>query len=75
MKSGAGGWGNGEAQVYTDSPSIVFQDGQSHLVIRATGLTTPGGRLPATKGLAAGAVAGLLADGPGPADRRLASAR
>jgi beta-glucanase (GH16 family) len=42
---GGGGWGNGEAQVYTDSTSNVFQDGQSHLVIRATRRTMPGGRL------------------------------
>jgi beta-glucanase (GH16 family) len=32
---GGGGWGNGELQDYTDSPQHVFQDGRSHLVIRA----------------------------------------
>lgn len=32
---GAGGWGNGEMQDYTDSTANCFQDGQSHLVIRA----------------------------------------
>jgi beta-glucanase (GH16 family) len=40
---GAGGWGNGELQSYTDSPVNAFQDGRSHLVIRAT-------RQPATDG-------------------------
>ena len=30
-----GGWGNGEAEVYTNSPNNVFQDGKGHLVIRA----------------------------------------
>src|SRR5579864_1679050 len=29
------GWGNGEAEVYTNSPNNVFQDGQGNLVIRA----------------------------------------
>jgi uncharacterized protein (TIGR03437 family) len=29
------GWGNGEAEVYTNSPSNVFQDGKGNLVIRA----------------------------------------
>jgi beta-glucanase (GH16 family) len=33
---GAGGWGNNELQTYTDNPRNVFQDGRSHLVIRAT---------------------------------------
>ena len=33
---GAGGWGNNELQSYTDDPRNVFQDGRSHLVIRAT---------------------------------------
>jgi beta-glucanase (GH16 family) len=33
---GGGGWGNGELQAYTDSPVNAFQDGRSHLVIRAT---------------------------------------
>jgi beta-glucanase (GH16 family) len=33
--TGGGGWGNGELQDYTDSPAQVFQDGRSHLVIRA----------------------------------------
>ena len=33
---GGGGWGHGELQTYTDSTANVFQDGQSHLVIRAT---------------------------------------
>jgi uncharacterized protein (TIGR03437 family) len=32
---GGGGWGNGEAEIYTNSPNNVFQDGQGHLVIRA----------------------------------------
>ena len=32
---GGGGWGNGEAETYTNSPSNVFQDGKGHLVIRA----------------------------------------
>ena len=30
-----GGWGNGEIEVYTNSPNNVFQDGQGNLVIRA----------------------------------------
>ena len=29
------GWGNGEAEVYTNSTSNVFQDGKGNLVIRA----------------------------------------
>ena len=33
---GGGGWGNGEAEVYTNSPNNVFQDGRGNLVIRAT---------------------------------------
>jgi beta-glucanase (GH16 family) len=33
---GGGGWGNGELQVYTDSPANAYQDGQGHLVIAAT---------------------------------------
>ncbi len=32
---GDGGWGNGEAEVYTNSPNNVFQDGKGNLVIRA----------------------------------------
>jgi beta-glucanase (GH16 family) len=32
---GGGGWGNGEAEVYTNSPNNVFQDGKGSLVIRA----------------------------------------
>src|SRR5258707_15833339 len=32
---GGGGWGNGEAEVYTNSPQNVFQDGKGRLVIRA----------------------------------------
>jgi uncharacterized protein (TIGR03437 family) len=32
---GGGGWGNGEAEVYTNSPNNVFQDGKGNLVIRA----------------------------------------
>ena len=32
---GGGGWGNGEAEVYTLSTSNVFQDGNGNLVIRA----------------------------------------
>ena len=31
---GDGGWGNGEREIYTDSPENVFQDGAGHLVIR-----------------------------------------
>ncbi len=29
------GWGNGEAEVYTNSPNNVFQDGKGNLIIRA----------------------------------------
>ncbi len=32
---GGGGWGNGESQVYTDSPDNVALDGDGHLVITA----------------------------------------
>ncbi|HLN03283.1 MAG TPA: glycoside hydrolase family 3 C-terminal domain-containing protein [Bryobacteraceae bacterium] len=32
---GGGGWGNGEAETYTNSPNNVFQDGKGNLVIRA----------------------------------------
>jgi beta-glucanase (GH16 family) len=32
---GGGGWGNHEAETYTNSPSNVYQDGQGHLVIQA----------------------------------------
>jgi uncharacterized protein (TIGR03437 family) len=32
---GGGGWGNKEAEVYTNSPNNVFQDGKGNLVIRA----------------------------------------
>ena len=32
---GDGGWGNGEAETYTNSPNNVFQDGHGNLVIRA----------------------------------------
>ena len=32
---GGGGWGNGEAETYTNSSNNVFQDGQGNLVIRA----------------------------------------
>src|ERR1022692_1508119 len=32
---GGGGWGNNEAETYTNSPNNVFQDGQGNLVIRA----------------------------------------
>ena len=32
---GGGGWGNGEAETYTNSPNNVFQDGNGNLVIRA----------------------------------------
>src|SRR5689334_21636658 len=32
---GGGGWGNNEAQSYTNSPINVFHDGKGHLVIRA----------------------------------------
>ena len=39
---GDGGWGNGELQEYTDSPVNAFQDGRSHLVIRATRESRPG---------------------------------
>jgi len=31
---GGGGWGNGEAEVYTNSTSNAFQDGKGNLVIR-----------------------------------------
>lgn len=40
---GGGGWGNGELQVYTDSAANAFQDGRSHLIIRATRQLTPDG--------------------------------
>jgi beta-glucanase (GH16 family) len=39
---GGGGWGNNELEVYTDSPASAFQDGRSHLVIRAEKLVVPG---------------------------------
>lgn len=39
---GGGGWGNNELEIYTDSPANVFQDGRSHLVIRATKDPAPG---------------------------------
>src|SRR5690242_8157139 len=32
---GGGGWGNHEAEIYTNSPQNVFQDGKGNLVIRA----------------------------------------
>src|ERR1022692_1018424 len=32
---GGGGWGNNEAETYTNSLNNVFQDGKGHLVIRA----------------------------------------
>jgi len=32
---GGGGWGNGELEVYTNSPTNVFQDGSGNLIIRA----------------------------------------
>ena len=32
---GGGGWGNGEAEVYTNSTQNAFQDGNGNLVIRA----------------------------------------
>lgn len=32
---GGGGWGNAEAETYTNSPNNVFQDGKGNLVIRA----------------------------------------
>ena len=32
---GGGGWGNGEAETYTNSSNNVFQDGKGNLVIRA----------------------------------------
>lgn len=32
---GGGGWGNGEAETYTNSPNNVFQDGNGNLVIVA----------------------------------------
>jgi uncharacterized protein (TIGR03437 family) len=32
---GGGGWGNGEAEIYTNSPQNVFMDGTGNLVIRA----------------------------------------
>src|ERR1022692_1962234 len=31
---GGGGWGNGELEIYTNSTSNVFQDGNGNLVIR-----------------------------------------
>ena len=31
---GGGGWGNGELEVYTNSTSNAFQDGNGNLVIR-----------------------------------------
>jgi beta-glucanase (GH16 family) len=40
--TGGGGWGNGELQVYTDSAANAFQDGRSHLIIRATRREEPG---------------------------------
>ncbi len=33
---GGGGWGNRELETYTDSTANIFQDGDGHLVIRAT---------------------------------------
>ncbi len=39
---GRGGWGNNELEIYTDSPANAFQDGRSHLVIRAAKQVTPG---------------------------------
>jgi beta-glucanase (GH16 family) len=35
--TGAGGWGNNELQVYTDSPANVSLDGAGHLAITARG--------------------------------------
>ena len=35
---GGGGWGNNELQTYTDSRLNSYQDGNSNLVIAATGL-------------------------------------
>ena len=35
LGNGANGWGNGEAETYTNSPNNVFQDGNGNLVIRA----------------------------------------
>ena len=32
---GGGGWGNNEAETYTNSPNNVFQDGNGNLVVRA----------------------------------------
>src|ERR1022692_1309698 len=32
---GGGGWGNNEAETYTNSQNNVFQDGNGNLVIRA----------------------------------------
>ncbi len=40
---GGGGWGNNELETYTDSPANAFQDGRSHLVIRAGKRVAPGG--------------------------------
>jgi hypothetical protein len=40
---GGGGWGNNELEIYTDSPANAFQDGRSHLVIRAEKRVAPGG--------------------------------
>lgn len=33
---GAGGWGNHELEIYTRRPENIFQDGEGHLIIRAT---------------------------------------
>ena len=44
--TGGGGWGNGELQVYTDSAANAFQDGRSHLIIRATRPVTSDGPCP-----------------------------
>jgi beta-glucanase (GH16 family) len=43
---GGGGWGNGELQAYTDSAAHVFQDGRSHLIIRADRQASSGGAVP-----------------------------
>jgi beta-glucanase (GH16 family) len=34
-ETGGGGWGNGEAQTYSDDPANIFLDGNGSLVIRA----------------------------------------
>ncbi|MFD1236879.1 glycoside hydrolase family 16 protein [Pseudonocardia benzenivorans] len=42
---GAGGWGNGELQTYTDSRRNSFLDGAGNLVVRATATRAADGRI------------------------------